>query len=69
MTAHLAVAQALGMQSKRGRDGALAMVLLTNFAGLQREALDRLDTFKGGHGDEIDFKYFHNTGDGANRQS
>jgi hypothetical protein len=48
MAAHLALAQALRHREPMSRDGALAMMILTDLSGLQRDALDMLDAFEHG---------------------
>ena len=47
MAAHLAMARALRRGEPSGRDGELAMVILTDLSGLQREALAMLDAYHG----------------------
>ena len=45
MTAHLAVARALRKEQTPGRDGLLALAILTERAGLQRDALQMVEDF------------------------
>ena len=45
MTAHLAVARALRKTAPPGRDGLLALAILTERAGLQRDALQMVEQF------------------------
>jgi hypothetical protein len=47
MAAHMAIARALRHGEPMSRDGELAMVVLTDLSGLQRDALDMLDTYHG----------------------
>ena len=47
MAAHLAMARTLRRGEPIGHDGALAMVILTDLSGLQRQALEMLDAYDG----------------------
>ncbi|HXD16191.1 MAG TPA: hypothetical protein VN654_04185 [Vicinamibacterales bacterium] len=54
MTAHLAVARALRGTAPPSRDGLLALAILAEGAGLQRQALEATDRFESGSSSDAD---------------